>query len=225
MSGLTVAFQGALGAFSEDAARTWFGDGIKPVPCREFREVGEALRSGRARAGLLPAENSLAGTVQPAYDVLTAPGLTVVGEVIRPIRHCLLGLPGSTKDELRRVISHPVALAQCGEFLARLRGVEAVAVYDTAGAAREVAEGRDTKLAAIASSRAAERYGLRVLATDLQDRSDNQTRFLVVRRETEAPLPPETRGGNTGGRPRFLSRRRTARGPSSTSSSPSHVRA
>ena len=198
MNGLTVAFQGALGAFSEDAARTWFGDGIKPVPCREFREVGEALRSGRARAGLLPAENSLAGTVQPAYDVLTAPGLTVVGEVIRPIRHCLLGLPGSTKDGLRRVISHPVALAQCGEFLARLRGVEAVAVYDTAGAAREVAEGSDTKLAAIASSRAAERYGLRVLATDLQDRSDNQTRFLVVRRETEAPLPPETRGGEYG---------------------------
>ena len=198
MTRLTVAFQGELGAFSEDAARTWFGDEIEPVPCREFREVGEALRSGRATAGLLPAENSLAGTVQPAYDVLTAPGLTVVGEVIRPIRHFLLGLPGSPTDGLRRIISHPVALAQCGNFLAGLPGVEAVAVYDTAGAAREVAGGGDPTIAAIASSRAAERYGLEVLAADLQDRKDNQTRFLVVRRETEAPLAPEAQGSENG---------------------------
>ncbi len=198
MSGLTVAFQGELGAFSEDAARTWFGEEIEPVPCREFREVAEALRSGRARAGLLPAENSLAGTVQPAYDILTAPGLTVVGEVIRPIRHFLLGLPGSTRDGLRRIISHPVALAQCGEFLACLPRVEAVAVYDTAGAAREVAEAGDATLGAIASSWAAERYGLEVLAADLQDRRDNQTRFLVVRREAEAPLRPEGQGREYG---------------------------
>lgn len=188
---LPVAFQGELGAFSEDAVRTWFGADVEPVPCREFREVGDAVRAGRVAAGLLPVENSLAGTVQPAYDVLMEPGFAVVGEVIRPIRHFLLGLPGSNLKDLRRVLSHPVALAQCGRFLSQHPGVEAVAVYDTAGAAREVSERGDATLGAVASSRAAERYGLEILASDLQDRSDNQTRFLVIRLTESDPLPGE----------------------------------
>ncbi len=189
---LSVAFQGELGAFSEAAVRTWFGKEAAPVPCREFREVGDAVRSGRTAAGLLPVENSLAGTVQPAYDVLMEPGLCVVGEVIRPIRHFLLGLRGATLKELRRIISHPVALAQCGGFLSQHPEFEAVAVYDTAGAAREVAEEQEPTLGAVASFEAAERYGLEVLAPDLQDRSDNQTRFLVIRRNESSPLPRES---------------------------------
>lgn len=188
-----VAFQGELGAFSEDAVRTWFGPEVEPLPCREFREVGEAVRSGRVSAGLLPVENTLAGSVQPAYDVLVEPGISVVGEVIRPIRHFLLGVPGAEIEDLQRVISHPVALAQCGDFLSRHPEVEALAVYDTAGAAREVAESGDPTMAAIAAQQAAERYGLQVLASDLQDRSDNQTRFLVIRREDGDPLPREGR--------------------------------
>ncbi|MEX1257263.1 MAG: prephenate dehydratase [Gemmatimonadota bacterium] len=188
---LAVAFQGELGAFSEEAVRTWFGPDVEPLPCREFRQVGEAVRSGRVPAGLLPVENTLAGTVQPAYDVLAEPGLAVVGEVILPIRHFLLGVPGATLEGLRRAISHPVALAQCGEFLSRHPGIEAVAVYDTAGAAKEVAEGKDPTVGAIAARRASKRYGLQVLAEDLQDRSDNQTRFLVIRREDGPPLPGE----------------------------------
>ena len=188
---LSVAFQGELGAFSEDAVRTWFGEEVEPVPCREFREIGDAIRSGQVSAGLLPVENSLAGTVQPAYDILMEPGLCVVGEVIRPIRHFLLGLPGTPLEGLKRVISHPVALAQCGKFLSRHPEFEAVAVYDTAGAAREVAEKRDPTVGAIASFRTAERYGLEVLASDLQDQSDNQTRFLVIRQEGTDPLPGE----------------------------------
>jgi len=188
---LPVAFQGELGAFSEEAVRTWFGPDVDPLPCREFRQVGEAVRSGRVPAGLLPVENTLAGTVQPAYDVLAEPGLEVVGEVIRPIRHFLLGVPGASLEGIRRVISHPVALAQCGEFLSRHPGIEALAVYDTAGAAKEVAEGQDPTIGALAARRAAERYGLEVLAEDLQDRSDNQTRFLVIRREGGEPLPGE----------------------------------
>jgi len=190
---LTVAFQGELGAFSEEAVRTWFGPEVEPLPCREFRQVGEAVRSGRVTAGVLPVENTLAGTVQPAYDVLAEPGLEVVGEVIRPIRHFLLGVPRATLEGVRRVISHPVALAQCGNFLSSHPGMEAVAVYDTAGAAREVAEAGDPAVAAIASHRAAERYGLEVLAEDLQDRSDNQTRFLVIRLEGTPLLPSEAR--------------------------------
>ncbi len=191
---LSVAFQGELGAFSEDAVRTWFGEEVEPVPCREFREIGYAIRSGQVSAGLLPVENSLAGTVQPAYDILMEPGLCVVGEVIRPIRHFLLGLPSTPLEGLKRVISHPVALAQCGEFLSRHPELEAVAVYDTAGAAREVAEKRDPTVGAVASFRAAERYGLEVLASDLQDQSDNQTRFLVIRQEGTDPLPGEDAG-------------------------------
>ncbi len=198
MMSLTVAFQGELGAFSEDAVRTWFGAEAEAVPCREFREVGDAVRSGRASAGLLPVENSLAGTVQPAYDVLMEPGLCVVGEVIRPIRHFLLGLPGAALEGLRRVISHPVALAQCGGFLSQHPEFEAVAVYDTAGAAREVAERQDPTLGAVASFEAAERYRLDVLAADLQDRSDNQTRFLVIRRDDTDPLAGEARGSDRG---------------------------
>lgn len=188
---LIVAFQGELGAFSEEAVRTWFGAEVEPLPCREFREVAQRVRAGEARAGLLPVENSLAGSVQPAYDALAEPGLSVVGEVIRPIRHFLLGLPGASLDGVRRAISHPVALAQCGTFLSSHPEIEAVAVYDTAGAAREVARGGDLSVAAIAAHRAAERYGLEVLAADLQDRSDNQTRFLVVREESAPRLPRE----------------------------------
>ncbi len=188
-----VAFQGELGAFSEDAVRTWFGPEVRPLPCREFREVGEAVRSGRVPAGLLPVENTLAGSVQPAYDVLTEPGIAVVGEVIRPIRHFLLGVSEARIETLRRVISHPVALAQCGDFLSRHPHVEALAVYDTAGAAREVARKGDPTVGAIAAQQAAERYDLQVLAADVQDRSDNQTRFLVIRREDGDPLPREGR--------------------------------
>lgn len=191
MAELRVAFQGELGAFSEEAVRAWFGGDVEPVPCREFREVGDAVRSGRVAAALLPLENSLAGTVQPAYDVLVEPGLTIVGEVVLPIRHFLLGLHGASLPALRRVISHPVALAQCGRFLSQHAHFDAVAVYDTAGAAREVAEGADPTLGAIASSRAAERYDLDVLAKDLQDRDDNQTRFVVIRRSDSPPLPGE----------------------------------
>jgi len=179
-----VAFQGEPGAFSEEAVREYFGAAAIPVPCREFRHVGEALRSGAVDYALLPIENSLAGAVVGSYDVLAAGGVEIIGEVIRPIRHFLLGVPGATLAGIRRVLSHPVALAQCTRFLAEHPGIEAVAVHDTAGAAREVSERGDPTVAAIAPRGAAERYGLEIIAGDLQDRSDNQTRFLaLVRRE------------------------------------------
>lgn len=176
----TVAFQGELGAYSDEAARTWFGDGVETLPCREFRDVTRAVTSGQATFGVLPVENTLAGSVGQALDALLETDLEIVGEVVRPIRHCLLALPGATAEGLRKVMSHPVALAQCLRLFAERPDLEAVAVHDTAGAARLVSEGGDLTVGALASDAAAQRYALTVLARDLQDRPDNSTRFYVV---------------------------------------------
>jgi len=188
-SALRVAFQGELGAFSEEAVREFFGADAVPVPRREFRDLGAAVLSGEADFGMLPIENSLAGSVLPAHDVLLGSELEVVGEVIRPIRLCLLSVAAASLDSVRRVLSHPVALAQCTRYLMGHPEMEALAVYDTAGAAREVAEKGDPGLGAIAGRGAAGRYGLALLAEEIQDRDDNQTRFLVVARPG-SPAPP-----------------------------------
>ncbi|HEX7117462.1 MAG TPA: prephenate dehydratase domain-containing protein [Longimicrobiales bacterium] len=183
-----VAFQGEPGAFSEDAALAYFGGAAVTVPCRDFAGVGAAVARGAVAYGVLPVENTLAGSVVGAYDVLLREALTIVGEIVRPIRHCLLGVPGARAEGLRRILSHPVALAQCTRYLAA-HPAEAVAVYDTAGAAKEVAAVGDPSQAAVAGRIAAERYGLEVLAEDLQDRTDNQTRFYVVERAQGAAGP------------------------------------
>lgn len=178
----TVAFQGELGAFSEEAVLRFFGEGVEPVPSRGFAEVGEAVVSGAVDFGLLPIENSLAGSVVGSYDVLAGGGLEVLGEVVTPIHHCLLAPPGAVLEKVTHVLSHPVALAQCQRFLQAHPSMEAVVFYDTAGAAREVGITGDPARAAIAGRGAASRYGLQVLAGDIEDRTDNQTRFLVVAR-------------------------------------------
>ena len=189
-----VAFQGELGAFSEEAVIRFFGSDAVPVPCREFRDVGAAVADGSVAFGALPVENTLAGGVGGSYDVLAAGELEVVGEVVVPIHHCVLGAPGATLDGVRRVLSHPVALAQAGRFFETRPRIEAVAVYDTAGAAREVAKVGDPKTAALASHGAAERYGLTILAENVEDRPDNQTRFLIVTRRG-GPKPPRRSDG------------------------------
>lgn len=199
---VTLAYQGEPGAFSEEAALTWTGNSGRAVAKGSFREVAEAVVSGEVELGVLPVENTLAGVVAPAYDVLGALPLRVVGEVVRPIRMCLLAFPGSRLEEIRRVESHPVALAQCGRFLAGHPGIEAVAVHDTAGAARRVAEARDPSTAAIASAWAGQRYGLDVLAAGIQDRPDNRTRFFIVAPEgRDSREGGEGSGGPDGGNP------------------------
>jgi prephenate dehydratase len=183
-----VAFQGEPGAFSEEALGVLLPGRSRGIPCSDFAAVGRAVESGGAQLGLLPVENSLAGSVLGSYDVLLRAPLDVIGEVVLPIRHMLMGIPGSTVDGLREIRSHPVALAQCTRFLGAHDGIRAVAAQDTAGSAREVAEWGDPGVAAIAPEGAAERYGLEVLARDLQDRDDNQTRFFLV-----APRDPQGR--------------------------------
>ncbi|MGH7475941.1 MAG: prephenate dehydratase [Longimicrobiales bacterium] len=176
-----VAFQGELGAFSEEAVRAFFRDSVPdPIPRPDFAEVVSAVVGGKAEFGVLPAENSIHGSVAEAWDVLAASGLSIVDEVVCPIRLCLLARPGTRLDAIEQVISHPVALNQCRRFLTQLPTATVTPVYDTAGAAKEVAFGKQAGSAAVASRAAAERYGLDVLAADIQDRSDNQTRFFLL---------------------------------------------
>ena len=174
-----VAFQGEPGAYSQQAIYQHFGPETDTLRCRSFAEIFDAIHGGRAGKGMLPVENTLAGTVIPAYDLLVDHDLRIQAEVILKVEHCLLAPPGIDVAALRRVRSHPQALAQCEHTLRRL-GLEPVAHYDTAGAARDLAADPEPGTAAIASALAAETYGLEILARNLEDREMNFTRFFVL---------------------------------------------
>jgi prephenate dehydratase len=184
-----IAFQGELGAFSEEAIRN-VDPHATALPCREFIDVAEAVESGKADAGVLPIENTLAGSVVGSYDALTAcASLHVIAETVVDIHHCVLGLRGAALDALTTVESHPVALAQCTRWLRAHPSIVVRAAYDTAGAARDVAARGDARAAAIAGRGAATRYDLDILAADIEDRNDNQTRFLLVARAPRTLVP------------------------------------
>ena len=186
----TVAFQGAPGAFGEAAALRWRAD-ARPRPCPTFEAALDAVARGDADAAVLPLENRIAGPVAAARAALDARGaaLRVEGEVTLPVALCLLALPGAAEGALRVVRSHPVALAQCGAFLAARPALAPQPWWDTAGAARDVARAGDPAAAALASRLAAERWGLAVLAPDVQDLPDNWTRFAVVARRSPPDRP------------------------------------
>jgi prephenate dehydratase len=183
-----VGFQGELGAFSEEAVRALAPD-ADPVPRPSFRDLIRAVEGGEDDAAAVPVENTLAGTVAAAYDALAAGLVSVVGEVAIPIRLCLLGTHDATPGGLREARSHPVALEQCRGFFDEHPGIRPQAVYDTAGAARDVAVAGDPAVGAIASRHAGARYGLKILAENLQDRDDNQTRFFLVVPPGALPRP------------------------------------
>lgn len=189
-----VAYQGERGAYSEMAIATrWRA--ARPVPRRECVDVVRAVTSGAAELGLLAVENTLAGSVLPSWDALVSCGdVTATAEIVLGIHHCLLAPPGATLSTIRRVDSHPVALAQCRRLFERHPHLRPRAAYDTAGAARAVARAGDPRRGAIASRAAAEHYGLEVLAADVEDRPDNQTRFLAVAggAAASAPVPAGT---------------------------------
>lgn len=174
-----VAFQGEAGAYSEQAIRQHFGPDVGTIPCRTFADIFEAVHDRRANWAMLPVENSLAGTVIPAYDQLVDHDLRIQAEVILRVEHCLMANPGQTLAEIQRARSHPQALAQCEQSLRRL-GIEAITHYDTAGAARDLAAVPEPGTAAIASSLAAETYGLEILINNLEDLTLNFTRFFVL---------------------------------------------
>lgn len=176
-----VAFQGEHGAYSEVAAHQLFGSHIATLPCRQFSDIFSAVQAERADYGLVPVENSEAGTVSGSYALLLASPLFVVGEVELRVRHCLMAPRGQTLSDIRRAHSHPQALMQCEAFL-RQHGIEPVAEYDTAGSAKQLAEKPVPHEAAIASALAAERYGLSLLAEGIETNPNNFTRFLAVGR-------------------------------------------
>lgn len=182
---MTIAFQGEPGAYSEAAAQR-FAPGTDVMPCRSFEDVFAAVASGHAARGILPMENSVGGSIHRNYDLLVEHELPIVGEVELTVDHCLLGRPGAKLEAIRTVYSHPQALAQCEEYLRSLGGVEIVAVYDTAGSAKFVSEGSRADVAAIASRRAAELFGLDVLADRVQDYEVNLTRFVLISRSLES---------------------------------------
>jgi prephenate dehydratase len=185
----SIAFQGERGAFSEQAALDFFGRKIALLPAATFEDVLKLVERKEADSGILPIENSLHGSVLENYDLLQHHRLSIIGEVKLRIVHCLLANHGVELNDLRRVYSHPQALAQCRSFIKRLRNVEAIPAYDTAGAAKVLREKNLTDAAAIASAQAARDYGLKILARGIEDNSANFTRFLVL---APKPVSPGT---------------------------------
>ena len=185
----TVAYQGEAGAYSEEGALAVFPDAERQ-PFPSIRKVFEAVEVGRVAAGLVPLDNSQAGSINETYDLFLRHGLHLVGETIVRVDHCLLALPGSALDELDEVMSHPQAIAQSEEFLSAL-DVTVRAEYNTAGAAKRIAEQKLERTAAIASKRAAELYGLEVLAERIQTYPDNYTRFGVLARDPKPLAEPD----------------------------------
>jgi prephenate dehydratase len=176
---MKVAYQGEPGAYSERAVRALFSD-AEPLPCDTVRHAFSRVTSGEAAFGVVPLENSQAGSVNETYELLANTSLLrIVGESIVRIDHALLGVPGARLEDVRRARSHWQALAQCEDFLSTMH-IEPVPEHDTAGAARAVASEADPATAAIASVEAAEIFGLGVLAERIQSEKENFTKFVVI---------------------------------------------
>jgi len=182
---MRVAFQGEAGAYSEEAGFGYF-DAPEMVPHESFEAVFAAVTSGACQSGLIPIENSLAGSIHQNYDLLLRHDLHIVGEYFLRVRHCLIGFPGVEISEIARVISHPQALRQCAGTL-RTLGVKTEPVYDTAGSVKMLKVGDERTTAAIASKRAAEIYEMQVLQESIEDNPENYTRFLEIAPEPGKP--------------------------------------
>jgi prephenate dehydratase len=193
-----VAYQGEPGAFSEEAVLAFFGDRAdtpERTAVPTWRAVFEAVADGSADRGVIAIESSLGGSIRETYDLLAEfydRGVRIVGEVSVPVRLALLALPGQSIEWIDRVYSHAQALAQADEFL-RSREWQVLTTYNTAGAARMIADRRERRAAAIASPRVAELYGLEILATDIQSGDENRTRFAVLARVDDGRGESEAR--------------------------------
>jgi len=179
-----AGFQGERGAYGEVACKM-FGNPLVPVPCTDFLDVFEGVLSDELDFGVVPIENSTEGIITSASHLVTEKGLSVVGEVIVPVHHSLLALPDVDFEDVRAVYSHPQALAQCRNFIAKY-DLEPKPYYDTAGAAEMIARERPAGAAAIAGRTCSYLYGLKVLRENIEDSESNFTRFLVLSKERRA---------------------------------------
>ena len=175
-----VAFQGEPAAFSQIAARKLLGEHVQTVACPTFESLFDSIAEGRADLILAPLENTLAGPVLRCYDLLYQSAHTMIGEVVLRIGHCVIGCPGSSLDGIRRIQSHPVALAQCERFFAAHPFISKAVAEDTAGSVRQIMELNDPSVAAIASEYAAREYGAQILVSAVEDDPNNFTRFALL---------------------------------------------
>lgn len=180
-----IAFQGMHGAFSDLACRTVFPE-LETLPCASFEDAFNAVKNGQADLAMIPVDNSIAGRVADVHHLLPRNDLYIIGEHFQPVEHALLGVKGAKISDLQYVHSHIHALPQCRNIIQRLR-LERRVHADTAGAAAEIAQKNDKAHAAIASTLAAQIYGLDVLETNIQDAERNTTRFLILSPEPEIP--------------------------------------
>ena len=180
---VTVAYQGEPGAFSEEAARGFFGSRARLLPKESFKDVFEFASKHPEHCGIVPLENSVYGSVHQNYDLLLRNKLSIVGEVKLRIQLHLMALPKIPLGKVRSVYSHSQALGQCEEYLRSLKGVNIVAYYDTAGAAKMIRDQDRRDAAAVASARAARTYGLSVLKRNVESNHHNFTRFIVLSRK------------------------------------------
>ncbi len=182
---MKIAFQGEAGAYSEQAVFGYFGN-VETVPCESFDAVFDAVNSGKCESALIPIENSLAGSIHQNYDLLLRNNLHIIGEYLLRVRHCLITNPGAKKEAIKKAISHPQALGQCAGYL-QSHGIKAEQVYDTAGSVKMLKESGVRDVAAIASRRAAELYGMEILEEGIEDNPENYTRFLAIQNEPKIP--------------------------------------
>ncbi|MDG7042716.1 MAG: prephenate dehydratase [Nitrososphaerota archaeon] len=182
---MKVSFQGERGAYSEEAAIAYFPSGVSLLPKPFLADVFRSAENGDSDFAVVPVENSLEGSVNETYDLLLDSNLSIIGEIVHRVNHCLMALPGQTLKDIREVWSHPQALSQCRKFI-QAGGFVPVSLYDTAGSAKLLAERKATGCAAIASQRAAKYYGLKIIKRGIEDSVNNYTRFFVMsRREVE----------------------------------------
>lgn len=187
---MPVVFQGERGAFSELAAVEYFGKKHRPVPVPQFSDVFTAVTGGKARYGIVPIENSMAGSIHHNYDMMLENTCYIVGELYLRVSHFLITNKGVSRKTIRRVFSHPQAFAQCRQYLSRLTDVQQVPVSNTAAAVRKIREEGLRDAAAIASMQAAIDYDMDIAARDITDNPHNTTRFLVLSRAPNRRPPP-----------------------------------
>jgi len=183
---MKVAFQGEIGAYSESAVYSFFGSSAEVKPCKNLSEVFESVKKGETPYGVVPIENSIEGSINQTYDLFLEYDLKVCGEIILKIAHCLIAHPGTQLNSIKTVYSHPQALAQCRKFLEKL-GCRLLSTFDTAGSVIMIKEEGLKDAGAIASERAAEIYGMKVLAKEIGDVPNNYTRFFVLSKQDSPP--------------------------------------